>query len=144
MKALLFSLWAVALLLAGCGPVDRETAAIKRSPTCSIAPTAAMVDAEFWKQRDPDNRHWAPVAKTGSMMPFISSSDILLFEAVRGPVKVGQWILVEDGPMHEVTFVNENGSFIMSGVNNDRPDGWFPASRAKWRHVGVLRTSGGP
>lgn len=127
-----------ALLLAACGPADREAKSLTKAPASSLSMTVATADATAWKLRDPQNRTFKPVTPTGSMLPLVASNSIVLLERVEGRVAVGEVIVRRDRVMHTVTAVNERGAFIMSGINNDRPDGWFPPEAAEWRLAGVL------
>lgn len=132
--ALAFCLW-------GCGPADRETKSPTKAPASSLSMTVVTADATAWKLRDPQNRTFRPVSATGSMLPLVASNSLVLLERVDGRVAVGDVIVRRDGVMHTVTAVNERGAFIMSGINNDRPDGWFPPGAAEWRLAGTLYAS---
>ena len=127
-----------ALLLASCGPADRETKSLTKAPASSLSMTVITADALSWKLRDPQNRDFKPVSATGSMLPLVASNSLVLLERVEGRVAVGDVIVRRDWVMHTVTAVNERGAFFMSGINNDRPDGWFPPEAAEWRVAGIL------
>lgn len=130
-----------ALLLASCGPADRETKSLTKAPASSLSMTVVTADATAWKLRDPQNRTFKPVTPTGSMLPLVASNSLVLLERVTTRVTVGEVIVLRGGMMHTVTAVNERGAFIMSGINNDGPDGWFPPEAAEWRLAGTLYAS---
>lgn len=139
---------AVALMLAGCDPSERNTGLEK-----GLAPVGVLTYAEgqaLAKQWIAERAGWryGNIAPTGSMEPLIDSSVIPIYAPSDGTdIQVGQIVVYasKDGRsiIHQVAELNAT-HFIPSGISNSRSDGWVPRSAINRVVVGQIYTKGKP
>lgn len=130
------------LFIFGCAPKDKEY--YNPAPSSSLNRSDAEFLAYFIVSRN-DKLAIIDITPTGSMLPIMDSSSIVIGEKYQGqPLKMNDIVIYNSDNMliiHRIKEVSEDSVFIV-GDNNKYSDGWISKKKIKYRAVMLIYTNG--
>jgi len=142
----------LSLLFLGCGPNSesggkKDPEAYRPAPSSSLTYNEAFLYAMFLTNFSPSKElGLGVIAPTGSMLPILDSSSVVVTEKVGAETVLRKNDLVifnrgdEPRVLHRIIDVRKDSYFI-SGDNNSGSDGWFPKSAIQSRVVAIIFSS---
>jgi hypothetical protein len=134
------------LFIISCKPIDKNDSESRNpAPTSFLSYNEAFHKALIITSLD-QRLEIGTITPTGSMLPVLDSSSIIITERVNTNTILNKNDLVVfdrgDIPrvLHRIVDMKNNHYYI-SGDNNSGPDGWFPKSSIKSRVVMIIFSS---
>jgi len=132
---------ALFLFLFGCAPKDKESH--NPAPSSSLSKVSAEFLAYSIIARD-DKLILVDISATGSMLPILDSSTIVVCEKYNGKaLRLNDIVVYDRGDkliIHRIKELRENSVFIV-GDNNKFSDGWIDKKTIKYRVVALFFTN---
>jgi len=142
--ALAVSLCASVILFSSCS--QRSAEEQQPAPSSSLTVGQAEAVAISWASYG-NGRTWSHVMPTGSMLPFMDSRSVLLWERIDGAtaqLRKGDVVSFDRGDVKNVChrIVDLNTTSVYMAGDNTASDGWKPRTSVKMRLCGILYTKG--